>query len=482
MSDLSVKVKELSEIERSVLLNMGSDFVGFDRIVLSSGVGIDSVRRACAWLNQKGFAIINENEEEIFSLTPLGEVALRNGLPENVLLKTLKELGGKASFDLLETKSGLSKQEFMAALGINKRKAFVIISEGSIEDTGVSEGTLDFSFENALRDVFDSKKVESSFLVELQKRGLVEKKKSVLRLVKISQLGEDAKKILSTQTIERVFDVEGEVPNIFLGKRAPYIQFLQQIRSKLVSLGFKEMPTSLLTTEFFNFDVLYQPQNHPARTWTDTYQLKYPKSASLPDKRIVDAIKSAHENGGVSGGKGWGYEWSREVASKLMPSAHGTAHTAKQLVKGVSSPQKYFAIARCFRPDVLDATHLIEFNQLEGFIIGDDLNFKHLLGMLKDFAVSIAGAEKVKFFPDYYPFTEPSVQLSAKHPQMGWVEFAGAGMFRPEMLRNLGIKQNVIAWGMGIDRLAMFKLGVNDIRYLFSDDLNYLRNAKGVLI
>ncbi|MDD2531280.1 MAG: phenylalanine--tRNA ligase subunit alpha, partial [Candidatus ainarchaeum sp.] len=174
--------------------------------------------------------------------------------------------------------------------------------------------------------------------------------------------------------------------------------------------------------------------------------------------------------------------WSREVASKLMPSAHGTAHTAKQFVKGVSSPQKYFAIARCFRPDVLDATHLLEFNQLEGFIIGDDLNFKHLLGMLKDFAVSIAGAEKVKFFPDYYPFTEPSVQLSAKHPQMGWVEFAGAGMFRPEMLRNLGIKQNVIAWGMGIDRLAMFKLGVNDIRYLFSDDLNYLRNAKGVLI
>ena len=298
MSNLGVKVKELSEIERRVLLNIDSKFVGFEDVVHSSGVEIDSVRRACAWLDQKGFAVISESEEEVFSLTSLGEIALKKGLPENVLLKTLKELGGKASFSLLENKSGLSKQEFMAALGINKRKAFVVINSGNVEDTGVSEGNLDFSLESALKNIFEGKKVEDAFSLELLKRGLVEKKKSVLRLVKISPLGSDAKKILSTQDVERVFDVEGEVPNIFLGKRAPYVQFLQQIRGKLVSLGFKEMPTSLITTEFFNFDVLYQPQNHPARTLTDTYQLKYPKSGQLPDKKIVDSIKSAHENGG----------------------------------------------------------------------------------------------------------------------------------------------------------------------------------------
>jgi phenylalanyl-tRNA synthetase alpha chain len=114
--------------------------------------------------------------------------------------------------------------------------------------------------------------------------------------------------------------------------------------------------------------------------------------------------------------------------------------------------------------------------------VSEDLNFKHLLGMLKEFAIEIAGATKVKFFPDYYPFTEPSVQLSAKHPDLGWVEFGGAGMFRPEMLENLGIKGQAMAWGLGIDRLAMFKLGVNDIRYLFSDKLDYLRSAPGVLL
>ena len=164
-----------------------------------------------------------------------------------------------------------------------------------------------------------------------------------------------------------------------------------------------------------------------------------------------------------------------------MPTAHGTAHSARQLVKGVQVPGKYFAMARCFRPDVLDATHLIEFNQTEGFIVGEELNFTPLLGMLEQFAKEIAGAKEVKFIPDYYPFTEPSVQLSALHPKLGWVELGGAGMFRPEILENLGIKGQAIAWGIGIDRLAMFRLGVKDIRYLFSDDLNWLRKSKAVV-
>ena len=164
-----------------------------------------------------------------------------------------------------------------------------------------------------------------------------------------------------------------------------------------------------------------------------------------------------------------------------MPAAHGTAHSARQLIKGVETPGKYFAIARCFRPDVIDATHLIEFNQLEGFVVDENLNFRHLLGLLKEFAVKFAGAEDVKFFPDYYPFTEPSVQLSAKHPELGWIELGGAGMFRPEMLENLGIKGQAIAWGIGIDRLAMFKLGIKDIRQLFSQDLDWLRRKELVI-
>ena len=159
-----------------------------------------------------------------------------------------------------------------------------------------------------------------------------------------------------------------------------------------------------------------------------------------------------------------------------MPRAHGTACSARQLAAGVDVPGKYFSIVRCFRPDVIDATHGVEFNQTEGIIIDDSLSFRSLLGVLKQFASEFAGAEEVKFYPDYYPFTEPSVQLSARHPKLGWIELGGAGIFRPELTEPLGVRQPVIAWGIGIDRLAMFRLGIRDIRELFSQDLNWLRN------
>ena len=101
-----------------------------------------------------------------------------------------------------------------------------------------------------------------------------------------------------------------------------------------------------------------------------------------------------------------------------------------------------------------------------------------LLGLLKEVAKEFANTDKVRFYTDYFPFTEPSVQLSAKHPQLGWVEFGGAGLFREELTAPLGINVPVIAWGLGIDRLAMFKLGINDIREMFSYKLDWLRSAK----
>jgi phenylalanyl-tRNA synthetase alpha chain len=476
------ELKQLSEIERKVLCFITNEKKSLIEIEKESKVPIDSVRRAGAWLAEKGFAIINEQDFDSVNLTSEGKKVLDEGLPENIMLKTLTRLGGSASFNELQKESGLSGNAFTAALGINKRKAFIIISQGEIQETGVASEQEEFDDRNLLRDIVDGKNISSDKIEELLKRGLVEKSSSVKRTIVITKKGIDAKSLLAENKIERVYDVNSPVPKIFMGKKAPYIQFLKQIREKLVGLGFNEMYSPLIVSEFYNFDVLFQPQNHPARTSTDSYLLSKPTKGILPDKKIVNAIKAAHENGGVAKSTGWGYKWDPMVAARLVPAMQGTAHSAKQLVSGVKSPNKYFAIARCFRPDVLDATHLLEFNQMEGFIVGDDLNFKHLLGMLKEFAIEVAGAEKVKFFPDYYPFTEPSVQLSAKHPEMGWVEFAGAGMFRPEMLENLGIKGQAIAWGMGIDRLAMFKLGIKDIRYLFAEDLAYLRKAKGVLI
>ena len=476
-------IKSLSEIERKVIAVLASEPISFEIVANKSNTPIDSVRRAAAWLSEKGFAQISEEESIRFFLTKEGEKALREGMPEEIFLSMLKTMGGTATFsDLKRELNKIDENEFNSALGINKKNAFISISNGSISLTGADEEHKAFDFKSALNGIKAGVVLEETAVKELLVRRLVDKKKIIARSIKIIDNGVEAQRVLSQENITREYDVRGEVPRIMMGKRSPYIQFLNQIRSKLVALGFNEMYSPLIVSEFYNFDALFQPQNHPARTWSDTYQLKQPRVGKLPDKKIVDAICAAHEDGGKAKSTGWGYKWDPSIAAKLMPAAHGTAHSARQLINGVELPHKYFAIARCFRPDVLDATHLLEFNQMEGFIIGEELNFKHLLGMLKEFAIEIAGAEKVKFFPDYYPFTEPSVQLSAKHPDMGWIELGGAGMFRPEMLENIGVKGSAIAWGFGIDRLAMFKLGIKDIRYLFAEDLNYLRKASGVLL
>jgi phenylalanyl-tRNA synthetase alpha chain len=129
---------------------------------------------------------------------------------------------------------------------------------------------------------------------------------------------------------------------------------------------------------------------------------------------------------------------------------------------------------------VLDQTHLTEFNQVEGIVVDENLNLGDLLGILVTFATEIAEADKIRLKPDYYPFTEPSVELSAYKKGYGWIEFGGSGIFRPEVTLPLGIKVPVIAWGLGIDRLFMMKAKIDDIRSIFSKDLLWLRTKEVV--
>ncbi len=482
---MSSLVSSLSDIEKRALKVLSSKPVGESAVAELSGLGVDSARRALEWLCSKGFAKCLASSKKSFVLTDSGSFALVNGLPERIILLALNRRS-PLSFGELLKETGLSQAELSAGLGSNKRNAFVSVvrigAENFVSITEVGKAYLGSKspLESSLELVSKGSLPDSVYLSELLRRGLVREKEVNERFFVITEGGVSALRDPAFFS-ERVYNIHDPVPEFFGGKKQPYAVFLDSVRRKLVQLGFKEMEAPLVVHEFYNFDVLFQPQNHPARSWTDTYQLRNPSKGVLADRKSVLAVKSAHENGGVSGSRGWRYSWSEDVASRLMPVAHGTAHSARQLVKGVEVPGKYFAIARCFRPDVLDATHLIEFNQTEGFIVGDNLNFRHLLGVLEQFAFEVAGAKDVKFIPDYYPFTEPSVQLSARHPDLGWIELGGAGMFRPEILSNLGINAQAIAWGLGIDRLAMFKLGIKDIRFLFSDDLNWLRVTPSVV-
>lgn len=488
LTGLEKTANELSDIERTTLAALSTEqAMSLDEIASRTKLNTDSVRRSAAWLSEKKLAILETSKTEKISLTQAGKSSLSNGLPEKLFVEALVVLGKNASLEQAYQKSQLNRPEFNAAMGLAKKNAWISIqkqgNEIRLSLTGLEQELLEGKnkLENAIKQIADGKSetIPKQILVELKKRGLAESKTMASPSLRLASDGQEILPLLS-QTTKRSYDIAGQVPDQPMGKKHPYIQFLNQCRRKLVEVGFIEMDAPLITQEFYNFDVLFQPQNHPARSWTDTYQLKQPQKGTLPNPKLVQAIQAMHETGGVSASNGWQYSWEQEIAKRLMPTGHTTAHSARQLVKGIKIPGKYFAIARCFRPDVINATHLIEFNQMEGFIVGENLNFRHLLGILKEFAIEFSGATQVKFCPSYYPFTEPSVQLNVKHPDLGWMELGGAGMFRPEMLENLGIDGQALAWGLGIDRLAMIKLGITDIRQLFSDDLNWLRKQPHV--
>jgi phenylalanyl-tRNA synthetase alpha chain len=275
------------------------------------------------------------------------------------------------------------------------------------------------------------------------------------------------------------FNVSTEAKSIPVGKKHPYLSFLEEVKVKLVGLGFSEMRGPLVETEFWNFDALFQAQDHPAREWSDVYTVKKPTHGKLPnDKQLINAVKMVHETGEPIDSRGWRYKWDPKKAARLILRPQGTAISARTLYN-LKIPAKYFSIARCYRPDSVDATHLSEFNQLEGIVCDPSITFRDLLGILKTFAVEIAGATDVRFKPDYYPFTSPSVELSARHPELGFIEFGGAGIFRPEVIAPFGIPitSPVIAWGIGVDRLYMVKRGINDIRELFTYRLDWLRTV-----
>ncbi|MBT3940532.1 phenylalanine--tRNA ligase subunit alpha [Candidatus Woesearchaeota archaeon] len=472
-----------------------------DHLADLKGLPKNEFLRAGMWLDNKGLIKTHKTKTRWIQLDMLGERYVKGKLPELALLALLK----KKPLPLDTLRKHFPQDELRFAMGYLKQKGYVEYRHGTlaITDTGLKvRVTLEFKF---LLKLAKLKEIGVGTLLPEDQYAYqnLKKRKQLVREVErtsihftITDIGKkvlqnlsDEKRIgmITSSIIKsgswekakfRRYDVSAPVPKVYPGKKQPYNQYLDDVRAKLVRLGYKEMTGPLVETEFWHFDAMFQPQNHPARTWTDTYSLKSPKYGKLPSKKLVSTVKVAHETGGKTGSIGWNYNWSEKVASQLLPRGHGTGMSARKISEKPAVPCKYFGLGRSYRPDMPDASHLIEFNQVDVFVIDKNANFKQLLGILKQFAKELAGATEVKFVPDYYPFTEPSVQISAKHPVLGWMELAGAGIFRPEFTQSLGIKEPVMAFAFGVDRLAMYKLGINDIRYLFSQDLDWLRKEK----
>jgi len=278
----------------------------------------------------------------------------------------------------------------------------------------------------------------------------------------------------------RSYNVKTPPVRLTPGRTNPYAKFLENVKDKLTSLGFEEFDGPLVETEFWNSDALFMPQFHSARDIHDVYSIAdasgnggIAKAKSIEEPWLSN-VAAAHENGGKTGSRGWNYAFDRDFTKRLILRSQGTVLSAKTLPKA-KVPGKYFGIVRCFRYDRVDATHNTDFYQTEGIVLGEDVNLRTLLGMLEMFAVEVAGAKEVKYVPGYFPFTEPSIEVHIKHPVLGWFELGGSGIFRPEVTDSLGVNVPVAAWGLGIDRMALMALGINDLRELFSHDIENVR-------
>merc|ERR550537_1078633 len=253
---------------------------------------------------------------------------------------------------------------------------------------------------------------------------------------------------------------------------------MTEIRQILLIMGFEEMRTNRwVESSFWNFDSLFQPQQHPARDAHDTFFISSPAAAQDIPRDYLELVKEMHQSGG-SGSIGWRYDWSEDEARKNILRTHTTAVSARTLHElaadykrtGVFTPKKYFSIDRVFRNETLDATHLAEFHQVEGFVADRNLGLGHLIGVIREFFLRV-GIGKLRFKPAYNPYTEPSMEVFGYHPQLKkWIEVGNSGVFRPEMLRPMGLPEDVsvVAWGIGLERWTMLHYNIKAIKDLFS--------------
>jgi phenylalanyl-tRNA synthetase alpha chain len=151
--------------------------------------------------------------------------------------------------------------------------------------------------------------------------------------------------------------------------------------------------------------------------------------------------------------------------------------TIKHLADTNSDEDRVFSVGRVFRNEKVSYKHLVEFNQVEGVVVGKNVTIRDLMGLQREFYYKM-GIKKVKFWPTFFPYTEPSLQSMVYNEKLGkWVELFGMGIFRPEVTKPLGITNPVLAWGGGIERIAMLKFGLEDVRELYNNNLRWLRSV-----
>ena len=514
-SDLTKLLESLHPLENKLLLSFDrAEALSGPDLLKKSGLDESRLDMASGWLQSKNLLNVKDESVSSFvSLTETGREYHEKGTPEMRIITALREGKQFTVKDVIQS-WGMDPSEISSAVGALKESKVLQIGQGGILmlSAGVDVSSYEFiadlikkaaGSDQAELPSFDEKE-QAAIQANFHKRGkskgifrITEKKnrtyslssegQQLLTLLKARGTVTEEASILTPEMLKagswknkkfRAYNISLNPPRQSIGRKHPYKEFLDFVKYKFIGMGFEEMRGPLVENEFWDMDALFMPQFHPARNIHDVYFVKEPRTCNKIEEPFARNVAAAHKDGGKTGSTGWRYAFDIERAKRLILRSQGTAVSARTLASGPKVPGKYFSIARCFRYDAVDATHAPDFYQVEGIVLGEEINFKTLLGLLKLFGQEIAKAKEFQFRPAYFPFTEPSVELHVKHPELGWMELGGAGMFRPEVTKPLGVNVPVIAWGLGLDRMAMVALGIQDIRDLFSKDLDFIRTKK----
>ena len=422
----------------------------------------DQIRRGIEWLKLKNLAIVDESKSSTLSLGKNGIDSFEKGLPERRLLNLLTN--GPRKLSDLQKELGFI---FGPAMGLSRKNNWIETSSDEIilkiiPSILPGEKTLQqIGSGNLSKDQID--KID---LTELLKRPdfIIE---NIMTSKKISLT--DSAKSMDVSNTSGAIDVEANVPELFVARRHPLKDTIDEIREIFVTLGFSEIFGNMTQSSFWNFDALFTPQDHPARELQDTFFLDGVSAKKIGTVEQIRKVSNSHK-------KNWRYQWDINEARKMVLRTHTTCVTIKHLAEKKPDEARIFSLGRVFRNEKVSYKHLVEFNQIEGIVIGKDANLRNLMGIQREFYKRI-GITKIKFWPTFFPYTEPSLQTMVYNEKLGkWIELFGMGIFRPEVTKPLGITKPVLAWGGGIERIAMLKYGLTDVREFYNNDLGWLRS------
>ena len=515
---------------------------------LAQALAIDQspITAACVELRQAGLVEIEESSYQELRLGPEGSAYVDQALPERTVVRVLMDCGGRCKLTEIPRHCSLNAAQVGQTLRwlaqrqwARKEGDELVLLPGAEHADPQPDELLIKALAGgrvATRAELEAANlpVDAALKLLAQRKGfLIVKDRTARRVMltaegraqvargltgrrKVTQLTPDLLTDGGWRRVElQPYDVTLAAKKLYPGKEHPFQRTLDRVRRVFLEMGFEEIVSPWVESSFWDFDALFQPQDHPARDMQDTFYVARPARCRLPDDALVERVRATHETGGDTGSTGWQYRWSRELAHKPVLRTHTTAATIRALAAHASKPVatrapgdvramagsgrrpetvatspahgdgsasartvppgKYFIIGPVFRRETADYKHLPVFHQVDGIIVDPHASLKTLIGTLTAFYAKM-GFPKVKVHPSFFPYTEPSAEvLLYLESRQDWVEMGGSGIFRPEVTLPLGISDRVLAWGLGLERLAMLIHGLDTIGDLFFATMPWLR-------